>query len=500
MLREFGLLNRIRHFAATRAEQACLIYGRDRMTWHELSARVTILAPVIRSRLVGRKARVALQISDPFAFLSALIGTASAGAAAVPIPERIGPQNLQRLSEDCDPGLFITDTDWPPLLAEALELAETDDRVGPEGGGSMSASTTDPDMMILYSSGTTGQPKGVIHTALTRAHAAARMNHEYGMTPNSHTLITAPLYTARALSPIIATLVAGGVAVITDRFEPRQLMQTLREHAPTTIDLVPTQFVMLLDQPDFSPALLRSCEYVLCTGSALDRALADELFRILPDSFIEGYGSTETDHVSRSKRRAPVDKRGSVGPPAPDIELRVLDEHRRPVAPGDVGELAVASASNLRGYVNEELTRRQLLDFESRNFFLTGDLGRLDPDGYLWLAGRAKDMIITGGFNVYATDLESVLRGHPAVTDVAVVGTPHRVLGETPLAFVVLRADLPRPTEAQLCSWANARLDKNQGLLGVVVIERIPTNASGKPLKDELRTRVSAQKGLERRA
>jgi long-chain acyl-CoA synthetase len=417
MLRQFGLLNRIQHFAVTRADQACLVYGHDRMTWHELSARVATLAPIIRSRLVGRKARVALQISEPFAFLSAFIGTASAGAAAVPIPERIGPQNLQRLREDCDPGLFITDTDWPPLLAEALALAEADDRARLDDG----ASTADPDMMILYSSGTTGQPKGVIHTALTRAHAAARMNHEYGMTPNSRTLITAPLYTARALSPIIATLVAGGVAVITDRFEPRQLLQTLREHAPTTLDLVPTQFVMLLDHPDFSPALFRSCEYVLCTGSALDRALADELFRLLPDSFIEGYGSTETDHVSRSKRRAPIDKRGSVGPPAPDIELRVLDEHGRPVAPGGVGELAVASASNLRGYVNEGLTRRQLLDFEGRNFFLTGDLGRLDPDGYLWLAGRAKDMIITGGFNVYATDLESVLRGHPAVADVAVI-------------------------------------------------------------------------------
>jgi len=461
-----------------------LIHGRDRMTWHELSVRIATLGLAIRSRLAGRGTRVALQISDPFAFVSTFIGTVAAGAAAVPIPERIGAENLCRLREDCRPELFIADADWPRLAAEAVER-------GPMDEYAASACAADQDMTILYSSGTTGQPKGTVHTALGRAYAAARLIGEYGMTPSSRALITAPLYTARALSPIIATLVAGGIAVIADRLEPRQLLQALAEHEPTTLDLVPTQFVMLLDDPGFSPTLFRSCEYVLCTGSALDRPLAAELFRLLPDSFVEGYGSTETDHVSVSKRRAPAHERGSVGTPAPDIDLRVLDEHRRPVAPGDVGELAVASGSNMTRYINAEWTERQFLRVQGRDFFLTGDLGRIDPDGNLWLAGRVKDMIVTSGFNIYAVDLESVLRGHPAIADVAVVGVPHRVLGETPLAFVVLRAGVPQPTEAELCGWANARLDKNQRLLGVVVIERIPTNASGKPLKEALRARVA---------
>ncbi len=494
-LLDFLELNALRN-----PNRTCLVIGEAELSWAQLDGLVRDFAPRLLPYLPDAMAhRVAIRIADPLGFLCAFLGAISVGAAAIPLPERIRPDSLARILNDSRTDLVVADAhhldamravcqDCPVIVYPALEGAPRSARKHQPHPTARHHTWPDLEATLLYSSGTTTEPKGVIHTHLARRVAAARMARHFHMSDESRTLITAPIYTARALSPLLATWLIGGTAIVVDTFDTRSFIQLVTTQRPTTLDLVPTQFLMLLADARFSPEVFSSCQYVLCTGSALDRSLAEDLFTLFPDSFVEGYGSTETDHVACLQPRVSAEKHGSVGLPADDLQLLILDERDATAPAGVVGEIVVSSAANLLSYVNPRVAPNAFLHFQGKRYFRTGDLGRLDEDGYLWLAGRKKDMIITAGFNVYPTDIEAALLQHADVAEAAVVGLPHEVLGETPLAFVVLRtADDGPAVEARICSWVNARLSKNQTLYAVRAIDSIPRNASGKPLKEQLR-------------
>lgn len=470
------------------------------IAWRDLDHCTRIGAQRLRERLSTEPARLALRIDWPAAFLRGLLTVVRAGAAAVPIPARLREAAIVELLTSSHAHALLVSAETAPAmhaLAPARRMFDVNELMRVPRGGTASdvtAPTIEPDreMLVLYSSGTTSGPKGVIHTHRTRCAAAENAIRHYHIDANERTLITAPLYTARAIVPLLATAYAGGSSIVVSDPAPRRVLDAVAKHSPTTVDFVPTQLAALLDDPAFDAQVFSGCRLVICTGATLDERLRERAFAAFPASFIEVYGSTEADFVARLPRRSAPEKRGSVGTPR-GVQIRVLDGDGEPVADGEVGEIAVCGPATMVGYTDAAATQRAFwVDAQTgERYFRTGDVGRLDRDGYLWLAGRAKDMIITAGFNVYPSDVENVLAQHPAVQHAAVVGLAHEVLGETPLAFVVLK---PASDErgARICRWANARLSANQRLYDVRIVPDLPRNASGKVLKSRLRELAQA--------
>jgi acyl-CoA synthetase (AMP-forming)/AMP-acid ligase II len=475
----------------------CFFVDDTPVTWGELDADALRLAAALRGASGDLPQRVALRADDPRTFVGTLLGALRLGCAVIPIPARLRPDSIAAILRNCMPEALIAGDDEAAALGgiagatrvvRAAEIATA----APEREVDVPR-TADPDreMLFMYSSGTTSEPKGVVHTHRTRCHAAERVRRHFYLDERERTLINAPLYTARCIAPLLATAYAGGTSIVQSAFDAAGTNRLAALHAPTTIDMVPTQYQLLLDDASFDPAPYAGCRFALCGGAALDPKLRGRLFAAFPASFIQNYGSTETDVVFRMPRRPPVAKLGSVGV-ARDVLVEILGEHDTPLAVDEIGEVVLSAPANFVRYVGDPAATANAFWTSPANgarYYRTGDLGRLDADGYLWLTGRKKDMIITAGFNIFPADLEHVVMQHPAVREAAVVGWPHGSLGETPLAFVVLDAAAAGDAGigARICGWANARLNANQRLFSVRVVADLPRNTNGKVLKSRLR-------------
>jgi acyl-CoA synthetase (AMP-forming)/AMP-acid ligase II len=488
--------------AAERPDGLFAVIGRHRITWSELERRTRRVSCELSERMPSRYRRVALKIDDALAFFEIFFALVRARATVIPLPASFNRDSLQNILVDVVPDVLVHDDDgggWRSLGGVATTIAAAvlrDCADRREGDAAPPAALDDADeMTILYSSGTTGTPKGVVHTSRARCHAAAKFMNTFDVGTHSRTLVNAPLYSSRTLAPVLATAFAGGTAIVLEDYSPEALLALVAEEKPSTVDLVPTQFVHLLEHPEFDPRLFDCCKYLHCGGAMLDHALSAELFRLFPASFVVGYGSTETELITLLGPRAPASKRGSVGMPVQDVELRIVDEHDEPVPRGETGEIVVRSPANMSKHLGRDIPANggPWFDANRCSFYRTGDLGRLDADGYLWLSGRKKDMIIVAGSNVYPVDIESVLSEHPAVKQAAVVGKLHQVLGEVPVAYVVLaaEADHRNAIRSEICRWANSRLTSSQRVLEVHVVDRLPSNENGKVLKEALHTRAN---------
>jgi long-chain acyl-CoA synthetase len=496
--RHASFVHVLRSRMAAEPEGTCFFVDATPITWGDLDAHARNLAAILRSARGDLPARVALRIDDPRAFVMTLLGAVRLGCTAIPIPARLRTPAVAAILRHCAPEAVVAEDHEAAALgavsgaARIVRTAEIAAATVEADAGSMAAGV-DPDleMLILYSSGTTSEPKGVVHTHRTRCHAAERAGRHYYLDEHERTLINAPLYTARGIAPLLATAYAGGISIVQSAFDAAGTNRLAALHAPTTIDMVPTQYQLLLDDASFDPALYAGCRFALCGGAALDPKLRRRLLEAFPTSFVQGYGSTETDFVFRTPRRPPATKVGSVGL-ARDVLAEILDEHDEPLRADEIGEILLSAPANFVRYAGDaEATASAFWTHPATGarYYRTGDLGRLDSDGYLWLTGRKKDMIITAGFNIFPADVEHVVVQHPAVREAAVVGLPHRVLGETPLAFVVLdpAASAEADAGARICRWANARLNANQRLYDVRIVDGLPRNANGKVLKSRLK-------------
>jgi acyl-CoA synthetase (AMP-forming)/AMP-acid ligase II len=269
-------------------------------------------------------------------------------------------------------------------------------------------------------------------------------------------------------------------------FDPAAFLAIVARERITHTFMVPTQYMALLDAPALASADLSSLTCALTAGSPLSAQAKRQVLQRLTPNLYELYGFSE-GFATMLKPHEHAAKFDSVGTPVLGFELRILDDGR-PVGQGKIGEIAGYGAGLMQGYHRrpEQTTELIWRDERGRSFVRSGDLGRLDDDGYLHLAGRKKDMIISGGFNVFPADVEAVLRGHASVADVSVIGVPHSHWGEQCLALVIARPDIPVSAEA-LREWANERLSKTQRLVGVEFRTAFPRNALGKVLKQELR-------------
>ncbi|MGH6753593.1 MAG: class I adenylate-forming enzyme family protein, partial [Bradyrhizobium sp.] len=317
-------------------------------------------------------------------------------------------------------------------------------------------------------------------------HVRRAQNLGYG--PTSITIVSTPLYSNTTLVSLIPTLVRGGTAVLMRKFDARGFLELSQKHRATHAMLVPVQYRRLMDFPDFDTFDLSSYQMKTCTSAPFPADLKAEVLKRWPGGLVEIYGMTEGGGSCLLAAHEFPNKLHTVGRPAPDHDIRIIDETGKEVPRGELGEVVGRSMSLMTGYHNQpkKTAEAEWFSPQGERFIRTGDVARFDEDGFLILGDRKKDMIISGGFNIYPSDLEAELAKHEAVAESAVVGIPSREWGETPAAFVVLRDGAAIEPEA-LRQWLNSRVGKTQRLSWLSVVPVLPRSSIGKVLKRELR-------------
>ncbi|HVE53050.1 MAG TPA: class I adenylate-forming enzyme family protein, partial [Ramlibacter sp.] len=457
----------IREHAQARPGRLALRQGAQRLTWGELDALADRIAAALQREGVQPRQTVAICGPNSVAYAALFLGGLRAGCAVAPLPTGTTTEQLAGMVRDSEARLFFADGTVPQLEASVprirMDLAD--------GPGSLAAwlaaagtrpvpVAIEPDwpFNIIYSSGTTGTPKGIVQPHGMRwAHVARADNYGYG--PESVAMVATSLCSNTTLVSVFPCLAKGGALVMTEgRFDPGAYLALAEDARATHAMLVPVQYQRLMAAPQFDRHDLSSFHMKFCTSAPFSAALKADVLARWPGGLVEYYGMTEGGGTCILEAHNFPDKLHTVGKPADGHDIRLIDEDGREVPAGALGEVVGRSVSMMTCYHNQPGKTREAEwhDAQGNRFIRTGDVGRFDEDGFLTLMDRRKDMVISGGFNIYPSDLEAVLRQHAGVADVAVVGVVSEVWGESPVAFVVPSPEAPPADD--LRAWANERL------------------------------------------
>jgi long-chain acyl-CoA synthetase len=484
----------IREHARTRPGHLALRQGATRLTWRELDAQADRVAARLQAEGLQPTQSIALSGANSIAYVALFLGGLRAGLAIAPLPTSATTEQLAGMVRDSGARLFFADASVPAFAGDARRLPMEDLQTW------LTVDTPPQPVQIdaawpfniIYSSGTTGTPKGIVQPhAMRWAHVARGETYGYG--PDAVTIVATSLCSNTTLVAVFPCLAKGGTVVLTEgRFDPQAYAALAEDARATHAMLVPVQYQRLMTLPGFDRHDLSSFRMKFCTSSPFSAKLKADVLRRWPGGLVEYYGMTEGGGTCILEAHNFPDKLHTVGKPAEGHDIRLIDEAGQEVPRGEVGEVVGRSASMMTGYHQQPDKTRdaEWYDAQGNRFIRTGDVGRFDEDGFLTLLDRRKDMVISGGFNIYPSDLESVLRQNPGVLEAAVVGVPSEEWGETPVAFVV-----PAPgamDAAALRAWANERLGKTQRLADVRYLSELPRSDIGKVLKRELRERYTA--------
>ncbi len=490
-------------------DRPALVCDGQSLGWGAFNAAMNRLANALLAAGLDRGDRVAVLCSSSIVACVAMFGVVKAGAVLVPVSGMLTADQVATLVADAGARFVIATGDLRHLVdPERLPELRPDGRIGADFSGdgwvhldafcadapadepAVTLCGADP-FSIMYSSGTTGLPKGVVHTHAARTYFCLSNGFEMRFDGAARGLVTTALYTAGTWLVVMPTLFVGGTLHIHRQFRPETFLATLAREAITHTFVVPSQIQMILAGGGFGETDLSRLKMMLSAGSPLRPDIKARLIGIIGAKFFELYGFTE----GSSTLLRPEDQAArplSVGTPLMGQEIVILDADGRPCPPGEPGEIAGRGPGLLRGYHNRPAETAAAIwrDARGRSFIRSGDVGRLDAEGFLYILDRKKDMIISGGLNIYPADLEAAVGAHPEVLEVSVIGTSHEKWGETPVAIVVLRPGSTLSAEA-LLAWSNARLARHQRLSAVHLSESLPRNALGKVLKRELRAAFS---------
>ncbi|MEO8157743.1 MAG: class I adenylate-forming enzyme family protein [Betaproteobacteria bacterium] len=492
----------IRTHARQRSEHVALYQDARALDYRALDELADRIAASLQREGVQPGQVIAVCAGMSIEYAAVFIGALRAGAAVAPLAPSSTPASIAAMVADAGATLFFTDAtvaqQLRPVRARirAQWIALDDSANGKSFSGWLLAAgsvpravSADPDAAfnLIYSSGTTGTPKGIEQSNLMRWRQWQRA-FAYDYKPDCVTLVSTPLYSNTTLVSFLPTLAVGGTAVLMPKFDAQGFLELAQRHRATTAMLVPVQYARIMALPGFADYDLSAFRAKFCTSAPFAASLKADILARWPGRLIEYYGMTEGGGTCVLEASKHPDKLHTVGCPAPGHDIRLIDEQGCELPRGSTGEVVGHSEGIMTGYHNQpqKTAEAQWHDPAGRCFIRTGDIGRFDDDGFLILMDRKKDMIISGGFNVYPSDLEAVLSAHEAVADAAVVGVPSERWGETPVAFVV-----PKRRDAQLAKtlldWTNAQLGKTQRLAAIELVDSLPRSAIGKVLKRELR-------------
>ncbi|MBX7514144.1 acyl--CoA ligase [Qipengyuania sp. GH38] len=492
-------------WAELQPDVPALLDDRGSLTWSAMVERIErIAARLLDDGLEQGQSVAILGISSiPYALV--FLAAVRAGGVAAPLTTSASADQLEAMAKDSGARhLFVTRAKLEEVGEErfaGLDIVVLDegleDWMAPLGAkAALSAPEPADPFNIIYSSGTTGTPKGIVHSHQMRWRqfaATAASWLEAGIPVR--TLASTPLYSNTTMVAFLPALLAGGTVRIMGKFDTLGWLTHAAKDQTTITMLVPVQYQRLMDEPrfdefDLSPLLLK-----YCTSAPFSAELKRAVLARMPGALIEIYSMTEGGVVCLLEAHKFPDKLHTVGRPAPGSELKVLDDEDREVPPGTPGNLIGRSRTMMSGYKNRPDQTREgyWTDPETGEAWQRmGDIGRVDADGFVELVGRAKDMIISGGFNIYPVDLENELLKEADVVEAAVIGMPSRKWGETPVGFVQLAKGAREPDAIR--DAVNSRLGKTQRLARLHAIGEMPRSHIGKLLKTDLRD-LAAQYG-----
>ena len=529
---EFDLLchDVIAHNARVYANDVAVVCGERRLTWREVDEETNRFAHALLGLGLRHGDRVALLMASSLEAFIAFWGSVKGGFVTVPLNVLLDVDSLARLLGDSKARAVVADPTTRSALdaiRDRLPSVEPDKylTVGPgeapadpgdatAGAGWRSVTelasaapsgpppvTIRPEdsITVLYTSGTTGVPKGIEHTHLSRLMYPLGFGMGLRVDRNAVAVVATPPYASGTWITMMPTMYRGGRLVIVPRFTAVDFLAAVERERGTHSFLVPTQFIALLAEPRLAEFDVSSMRCLVTAGQPIAERTYAALEAAFPTAGIyEVYGFSEGFATLRIPDDAGRGKLRSVGKPVLLDDVRIVSADGRELPPGETGEIVAHSIGMMIGYLdNPELTEEITWYSPSgRSYMRSGDMGYLDDDGYLYISGRSKDMIKSGGLNVFAADVEKVFMAHPDVVEVAAVGVPDLRWGETPLLVVI-----PRPgaalTEDELRTWGNERLARYQRVSRVVFRPDLPRAVYGKVAKDALRREFGTGAPLE---
>lgn len=497
--------------ALARGEVTAFRFEGRSTTFAEFNRHACQIANGLLAEGVTKGSRVCHLGKNSDAYFEALVGAAKAGAVMAPINWRLAPPEIAYIINDCAAEILFV---GPEFLGLARELApqlstirkfillEGGDRLGPDFAGwrdahqdhEPAATAGWNDVVLqLYTSGTTGRPKG----AMIRNSGILGMRRqrpedipEWNRWNDSDVaLVAMPVFHIGGTGWGITTLVNGAEGIIAREFDPHTVLDYIERDGITKIFMVPAAMQIVVRHPRAREVDYSRIKYILYGASPIPLDLLRECMTVFGCGFVQMYGMTETTGTIVALPPEDHDPRGnermrSAGKPLAGVEIAILDEDGNPLPPRQVGEIATRSIANMAGYWKMEDATAKTID--ANGWLRTGDAGYVDEDGYVYIHDRVKDMIISGGENVYPAEVENAIFGHPDVADVAVIGVPDAKWGEAVKAIVVAKTG-SSPSPSDIIQWARARIAGYKTPKSVDFVEALPRNPSGKILRRQLR-------------
>ncbi|NMD55918.1 MULTISPECIES: class I adenylate-forming enzyme family protein [Tsukamurella] len=406
------------------------------------------------------------------------------GAAVTPINPALAPPEIAYQAADAGARVLVTESGID--TADGVAALPCDELLtATDGEAAAPAQVRAGDLaLLIYTAGTTGKPKGVMISHGNIAAMTASFIEHFSFTECDHSLLVLPLFHANGV--VLGTLTplrAGGRTTIVGRFRPDEFFPAVERHRPTYFSAVPAIYAMLTTLPEEVRPDSSSLRFGICGAAPMPVDLIERFESRFGVPIVEGYGLSETTTASAINPLDGPRKPGTVGPALPGQRIRIVDGALRDVPPGETGEVLIAGDVVMAGYLNRpDATAETIVD----GWLRTGDVGLLDEDGYLRLVDRVKDMVIRGGENIYPKEIEAQLYRNPDVFEAAVIGRPHEVLGEVPVAYVSLRAGAT-VTAAELLDGLRGELAKVKVPVDLILLDEVPKNPVGKIDKPTLR-------------
>ena len=489
--------------------RTAILIEDQRFTYQQLNDRVNRFAQALLKLGLKKREKVAALLFNSNQFIEIYFATTKTGGVFTPINFRFAPEEVRYILDHSDARFFLYGKEFSDLvetIRPSLTKVDFFISVGSKQGGvrfdyetlledskkeQPAVHLSEKDMcQLMYTSGTTGRPKGAM---LTHGNVLWNLMNTLIAREDQEgeiSLVIGPLYHTAALNNHSTVPVAlAGTSILIKRFEPRSVMETIEKEKVNVISGAPAMYHLLFALPDVDKYDTRSVTKCTTGSSILPDETKERLLKLFPNAkgVYDVYGCTEASpNIAILKAKDSFRKRECVGPPLPFLEVRMVDDKDRDVPQEEVGELICRGPNVMKGYYKDPKATRKVL---RGGWLHTGDLARMDEEGFIYIVDRKKDLIVSGGENIYPREIEEVLYHHPKIQEAAIVGAPDRIWGESVMAVVVLKKG-ETMKEEEVIEYCKQYLASYKKPKSVVFMQALPRNPSGKVLKTELRERL----------